>query len=114
MSKQSETIQQLTDRINALEAICFDLLTLQYNNASQAQVKFDDYRIKYTQEAIDKREAEAREKMLKESLRAATAEFKERERKRSAISGQRLLMGLSYLRTPSNQPIPYPHQRKTN
>jgi hypothetical protein len=78
MSKQAETIQQLIDRINALEAICFDFLTLRYNNASQAQVKFDDYRIKYTQEAIDKREAEAREKMLKESLRAATAEFKER------------------------------------
>lgn len=78
MSKQSETNQQLNDRINALEAICFDLLTLQYNNASQAQVKFDDYRIKYTQEAIDKREAEAREKMLKDNLRAATAEFKER------------------------------------
>ena len=94
MSKQAETIQQLTDRINALEAICFDLLTLRYNNASQAQVKFDDYRIKYTQEAIDKREAEAREKMLKDNLRAATAEFKERakpKRKHSATSGQRLL-----------------------
>jgi len=78
MSKQSETIQQLTDRINALEAICFDFLTLQYSTPARAQVKFDDYRIKYTQEAIDKREAEAREKMLQDNLRAATAEFKER------------------------------------
>ena len=55
MSKQSETIQQLTDRINALEAICFDLLTLQHNNASQAQVKFDDYRIKYKKPLISGR-----------------------------------------------------------
>lgn len=68
---------QLKDRVNALEALCVDLLALQYGSHAQARVKFDDYQIKFTQEAVEKREAEAREKRLRENLMAANAEFKD-------------------------------------
>lgn len=78
MTKQTETIRQLTDRVNALEAICQDLLTAHFNSPAQARVKFDDYRIKFTQEAVEKREAEAKAKQLRENLAAAKSEFRDR------------------------------------
>ena len=77
MTKQAEINQQLTDRLNAVEAICLDLLTTHFNSAAQAQVKFDDYRFKYTQEAVEKREAEAKAKRLAESFNTAKADFKD-------------------------------------
>jgi len=77
MSKQSDIIRELQerqkelqerqkelqDRVNAAEAICQDLLSHLYNSEAQGRIKFDDYRIKYTQEAIERREAEARAKL---------------------------------------------------
>ena len=74
---QTETIRQLTDRVSALEAICQDLLTAHFNSAAQARVKFDDYRIKYTQEAVEKREAEAKAKQLAENFNTAKSDFRD-------------------------------------
>ena len=75
MSKQMETTNKLIDRVNALEAICLDLLQLTGLTPPQTRIKFDDYQIKYTQEAIDKREAEVHAKQLSENRRAAVSEF---------------------------------------
>ncbi|WP_334013504.1 hypothetical protein [Alteromonas sp. S167] len=84
MTKQTETIKELQhrltelqDRINATEAICKDLLSHSYNSEAQGRIKFDDYRIKYTQEAIERREAEARAKQLRENCNTAKADFKD-------------------------------------
>ncbi|MEG3768838.1 hypothetical protein [Alteromonas sp. 14N.309.X.WAT.G.H12] len=78
MSKQSEMIRELQDRLNATEAICKDLLTHLHNSPVQAQIKFDDYRIKYTQEAIEQREAEAKAKKLKENYNTVKSEFNDK------------------------------------
>lgn len=78
MNNQVHTTRELQDRVNALEAICKDLLTITLNNPAQAQIKFDDYRIKNTQAAIEQREAEAKAKQLRENYAAATLEFRDR------------------------------------
>ena len=77
MTKQTETIKQLNDRVNALEAMCMDLMGVALNSPAQARIKFDDYQIKYKQEAIDKREAEAKAKQLAGNLNTAKAEFRD-------------------------------------
>tara|TARA_Y100000034_G_scaffold65760_1_gene79398 strand:- start:378 stop:1115 length:738 start_codon:yes stop_codon:yes gene_type:complete len=77
MRKQSDLIQQLTDRVCATEAICKDLLAHVLGSDAQAQIKFDDYRIKYTQEAIERREAEARAKQLRDNFNTAKADFRD-------------------------------------
>ena len=77
MTKQTETIRELQDRLNATEAICKDLLSRLYNSEAQGRIKFDDYRIKYTQEAIERREAEARAKQLRDNFSTAKADFKD-------------------------------------
>ena len=77
MSKQAEIIRELQDRLNATEAICKDLLIHVYNNEAQGQIKFDDYRIKYTQEAIERREAEAKAKQLRDNFNTAKADFRD-------------------------------------
>lgn len=77
MSKQADTIRELQDRLNATEAICKDLLSHLYNSEAQGQIKFDDYRIKYTQEAIERREAEAKAKQLRDNYNTAKADFKD-------------------------------------
>jgi len=68
MTKQTETIRELKDRVNALEAMTRDLLAVALNSEAQAKIKFDDYSIKYTQEAVEKREAEAKAKRLAECV----------------------------------------------
>tara|TARA_Y100000052_G_scaffold27127_1_gene33788 strand:+ start:1043 stop:1822 length:780 start_codon:yes stop_codon:yes gene_type:complete len=91
MSKQSDIIRELQerqkelqerqkelqDRLNATEAICQDLLSHLYNSEAQGRIKFDDYRIKYTQEAIERREAEAKAKQLRDNLNTAKADFRD-------------------------------------
>lgn len=73
--KQPDTIQELKDRLNAVEAICMDYLIRICNSEAQAKVKFDDYRISYTQEAIEQRKVEDRAKQLKENYKIAQADF---------------------------------------
>ncbi len=84
MSKQADIIRELQDslrelqdRINASEAICKDLLSHLYNSEAQGRIKFDDYRIKYTQEAIERREAEAKAKQLRDNFNTARADFRD-------------------------------------
>ena len=84
MSKQADIIKDLQerqkeqqDRLNAAEAICQDLLSHLYNSEAQGRIKFDDYRIKYTQEAIERREAEAKAKQLRDNFNTAKADFKD-------------------------------------
>ena len=77
MSKKNVFIQELTDRVCATEAICKDLLARVLGSDAQAQIKFDDYRIKYTQEAVERREAEAKAKLLKINLNTAKADFRD-------------------------------------
>ncbi len=84
MSKQADIIRELQerqkelqDRLNAAEAICKDLLSHLYNSEAQGRIKFDDYRIKYTQEAIERREAEAKTKQLRDNLNTAKADFRD-------------------------------------
>ena len=77
MSKQADIIRELQDRLNATEAICQDLLSHLYNSEAQGRIKFDDYRIKYTQEAIERREAEAKTKQLRDNLNTAKADFRD-------------------------------------
>ncbi len=77
MRKQSDIIKELQDRLNASEAICKDLLSHLYNSEAQGRIKFDDYRIKYTQEAIERREAEAKTKQLRDNLNTAKADFRD-------------------------------------
>ena len=48
-----------------------------YNNEAQGRIKFDDYRIKYTQDAIKSREAEAKAKQLRENYNTSKADFKD-------------------------------------
>ena len=72
-----QLISKLIDRTNALEAICIDLLTKTGYSAAQSRIVFDNYQIKYTQEAVDKREAETKAKELKNNYSTAVAEFKE-------------------------------------
>ncbi len=67
--------KQLNDRVNALEALCIDLLIKTGLNPAQSRIAFDDYQIKYTQEAIDKRAAEAKAKALSENYRVVVTEF---------------------------------------
>jgi RNAse (barnase) inhibitor barstar len=78
MKSQAEIIRELEDRISATEAICKDLLANVYNSEAQAQIKFDDYRIKYKKEAIEQREAEAKAKQLKENYITVKSEFTDR------------------------------------
>lgn len=77
MSKQSDIIRGLQDRLNATEAICKDLLSRLYNSEAQGQIKFDDYRIKYTQDAIERREAEAKAKQLRDNYNTSKADFRD-------------------------------------
>ncbi|GFD93360.1 hypothetical protein KUL156_40770 [Alteromonas sp. KUL156] len=77
MSKQADIIRELQDRLNATEAICQDLLSHLYNSEAQGRIKFDDYRIKYTQEAIERREAEAKAKQLRDNFNTAKADFRD-------------------------------------
>lgn len=77
MRKQSDIIRELQDRLNATEAICQDLLSHLYNSEAQGRIKFDDYRIKYTQEAIERREAEAKAKQLRDNFNTAKADFRD-------------------------------------
>ena len=84
MRKQSDIIRELQerqkelqDRLNAAEAICQDLLSHLYNSEAQGRIKFDDYRINYTQEAIERREAEARAKQLRDNFNTAKADFRD-------------------------------------
>ena len=84
MSKQADIIRELQerqkelqDRLNAAEAICKDLLSHLYNSEAQGRIKFDDYRIKYTQEAIERREAEAKAKQLRDNFNTAKADFRD-------------------------------------
>lgn len=77
MTKQTETIRDLKDRVNALEAMTLDFLAVALNSEAQAKIKFDDYQIKYTQEAVEKREAEAKAKRLAENFNTAKAEFRD-------------------------------------
>ena len=77
MSKQNETIRELKDRLCAVEAICKDLLARDYNSAAQGQIKFDDYRIKYTQAAVEQREAEAKAKQLSVNLHTVKTDFRD-------------------------------------
>ena len=84
MRKQSDIIRELQDRqkelqdrVNATEAICQDLLIHLYNSEAQGRIKFDDYRIKYTQEAIERREAEAKAKRLRDNFNTAKADFRD-------------------------------------
>ncbi len=84
MSKQADIIRELQerqkeqqDRLNAAEAICQDLLSHLYNSKAQGRIKFDDYRIKYTQEAIQRREAEAKAKQLLDNFSTAKADFRD-------------------------------------
>lgn len=77
MRKQSDIIRELQDRLNAAEAICQDLLSHLYNSEAQGRIKFDDYRIKYTQEAIERREAEAKTKQLRDNFNTAKADFRD-------------------------------------
>ena len=78
MSKQQEIINQLNDRVNGLEAICLDLLSHHFQSEAQGRIRFDDYRFKNTQEAIDKREAEAKAKQLRENLAVAKSDFRDK------------------------------------
>lgn len=77
MSKQADIIRELQDRLNATEAICKDLLSHVYSSEAKGQIKFDDYRIKYTQEAIERREAEAKAKQLRDNYITAKADFRD-------------------------------------
>ena len=77
MSKQADIIRELRDRLNATEAICQDLLSHLYNSEAQGRIKFDDYRIKYTQEAIERREAEAKAKQHRDNFSTAKADFRD-------------------------------------
>ncbi|WP_420933184.1 hypothetical protein ACOJR9_11910 [Alteromonas sp. A081] len=84
MSKQADIIRELEerqkelqDRVNAAEAICQDLLSHLYNSEVQGRIKFDDYRIKYTQEAIERREAEAKAKQLRDNFNTAKTDFRD-------------------------------------
>ena len=84
MSKQADfirelqdSLRELQDRINASEAICKDLLSHLYNSEAQGRIKFDDYRIKYTQEAIERREAEAKAKQLRDNFNTARSDFRD-------------------------------------
>ncbi|WP_338852684.1 hypothetical protein WE348_19025 [Alteromonas macleodii] len=77
MRKQSDIIRELQDRLNAAEAICQDLLSHLYDSEAQGRIKFDDYRIKYTQEAIERREAEAKAKQLRDNFNTAKADFRD-------------------------------------
>ena len=84
MRKQSDIIRELQDRqkelqdrVNATEAICQDLLIHLYNSEAQGRIKFDDYRIKYTQEAIERREAEAKAKQHRDNFSTAKADFRD-------------------------------------
>ena len=77
MRKQSDIIRELQDRLNAAEAICKDLLSHLYNSEAQGRIKFDDYRIKYTQEAIERREAEAKAKQHRDNFSTAKADFRD-------------------------------------
>ena len=77
MSEQADIIRELQDRLNATEAICQDLLSHLYNSEAQGRIKFDDYRIKYTQEAIERREAEAKAKQLRDNFNTAKADFRD-------------------------------------
>lgn len=77
MSKQTEIIRELQDRVNATEAICIDLLSRLYNSETQGRTKFNDYRTNYTQEAIEHREAEAKATQLRDNYNTAKADFRE-------------------------------------
>lgn len=77
MSKQADLIRELQDRLNATEAICKDLLSHVYSSEAKGQIKFDDYRIKHTQEAIERREAEAKAKQLRDNYITAKADFRD-------------------------------------
>lgn len=75
MTNSKDINSQLQDRVNALEAICLDLLTIQFNNPHQAKVKFDDYQVRHTQEALEARQKELQAKQLRENYAAAKSEF---------------------------------------